>query len=171
MVLPVVMYRCESWTIMKAECWRTDTFELWCWIRLFRVPWTARRSNQSILREINSELKDWCWKWSSDFWPSDVKRWLTGKDLDAGKDWGQEEKGQQRMSWLDGNIHQLDGHESEQTPGRYWRTGEPGVLQSMGLQRAGHDEATEQLCIDTNTAAIYLSSDPSLTKWAETEKE
>ena len=55
MVFPVVMYGCESWTIKKAECQRIDTFELWCWRRLLRVPWTARRSNQSILREINPE--------------------------------------------------------------------------------------------------------------------
>jgi len=55
MVFPVVMYRCGSWTIMKTECRRTDAFELWCWIRFFRVPWTARRSNQSILKEINPE--------------------------------------------------------------------------------------------------------------------
>ena len=53
MVFPLVMYRCESWTVKKAECWRTDAFELWCWRRLLRVPWTARRSNQSILKEIN----------------------------------------------------------------------------------------------------------------------
>ena len=55
MVFPVVMYGCESWTIMKAECWRIDAFELWCWRRLLRVPWTARRSNQSILQEVNHE--------------------------------------------------------------------------------------------------------------------
>ena len=55
MVFPVVMYGCESWTIKKAECWRIDAFELWCWKRLLRVPWTARRSNQSILKEINPE--------------------------------------------------------------------------------------------------------------------
>ena len=55
MVFPVVMYGCESWTIKKAECWRTQTFELWCWRRLLRVPWTARRSNQSILKEISHE--------------------------------------------------------------------------------------------------------------------
>ena len=66
MVFPVVMYGCESWTIKKAEHWRTDAFELWCWRRLLRVPWTARRSNQSILKEINPEYhwKDWCWSWS-----------------------------------------------------------------------------------------------------------
>ena len=67
MVFPVVIYGCESWTIKKAECPRTDTFELWCWRRLLRVPWTARRSNQSILKKsvLNIHWKDWCWSWSS----------------------------------------------------------------------------------------------------------
>ena len=68
MVSPLVMYGCESWTINKVEHWRTDAFELWCWRRLLRVPWTARRSNQSILKEIktlNIHWKDWCWSWSS----------------------------------------------------------------------------------------------------------
>ena len=67
MVFPVVMYGCESWTIKKAECWRIDTFELWCWRRLLRVPWTATRSNQSILKEISPEYhwKDWFWSGSS----------------------------------------------------------------------------------------------------------
>ena len=67
MVFPIVMYGCESWVINKAECWRIDAFELWCWRRLLRVPWMARRSNQSILKKINLEYywKDWCWSWSS----------------------------------------------------------------------------------------------------------
>ena len=67
MVFPVVMYGCESWTMKKAEHWTIDAFELWCWRILLRVPWTARRSNQSILKEINPEysLKDWCWSWNS----------------------------------------------------------------------------------------------------------
>ena len=67
MVFPVVMYGCESWTIMKAELQRIDAFKLWCWRRLLRVPWTARRSNQSILKEISPEysLEDWCWSWNS----------------------------------------------------------------------------------------------------------
>ena len=66
MVFPVVMYGCESWTVKKAECWRIDAFELWCWRRLLRVPWTARRSNQSILKEISPvHWKDWCWSWNS----------------------------------------------------------------------------------------------------------
>ena len=67
MVLPVVIYRCKSWTIKKAECWRIDSIGLWCWRRLLRVPWMARRSNQSILKEINPDYswKNWCWSWSS----------------------------------------------------------------------------------------------------------
>ena len=67
MVFPVVMYGCESWTIRKAEHWRIDAFELWCWRRLLRVPWTARTSNQSILKEITLNIlwKDWCWSWCS----------------------------------------------------------------------------------------------------------
>ena len=67
MVFPVVMYGCESWTIKKADCQRTDAFELWCWRRLLRVPWTARTSNQSIIKEISPDysLEGWCWSWSS----------------------------------------------------------------------------------------------------------
>ena len=65
-IFPVVMYGCESWTIKKAEHQRVDAFELWCWRRLLRVPWTARRSSQSILKEISPESwKDWCWSWNS----------------------------------------------------------------------------------------------------------
>ena len=103
---PVVIYGCESWTIKKGEHWRVDTFNLWCWRRLLRVPWTTRRSNQSILKEISPgwsleglilKLKE-----APILWPPDVKSWLIGKDPDAGKYWRQEEKGQQRMSWLDG---------------------------------------------------------------------
>ena len=97
MVFPVVMYGCESWTIKKAECQRTDAFELRCWRRLLRVPWTARRSNQSILKEINPEYS---LEGHHDveaetpiLWPPDVKSRLIGKDPDAGKDGGQEEKG------------------------------------------------------------------------------
>ena len=67
MVFPVIMYGCESWTIKKAECQRIDAFELWCWRILLRVPWTARRSNQSILKEICPDIhwKEWCWSWNS----------------------------------------------------------------------------------------------------------
>ena len=89
MVFPVVMYGCESWTIHKAEHWRTDAFELWCWRRLLRVPWTARRPNQSILKESNPEFRrteirrtDAEAK-SPILWPPDAKNWLLGKDPDS----------------------------------------------------------------------------------------
>ena len=90
------MYGCESWTVKKAEHWRIDAFELWCWRRLLRVPWTARRSNQSILKEISPEytLEGVILKLKLQYFgPPDVKNWLTGKDSDARKDWRQEEKG------------------------------------------------------------------------------
>ena len=91
MVFPVVMYGCESWTVKKAECWRIDAFELWCWRRLLRVPWTVRRSNQSILKEISPgcSLEGLMLKLKL-LWPPDVKSWQIWKDPDAGKDWGQE---------------------------------------------------------------------------------
>ena len=85
-----------------------DAFELWCWRRLLRVPWTARRSNQSILKEISPETPV--------LWPPHVKSWLIGKDSDAGRDWGQEEKGTTEDE-MAGWHHWLDGSESEWTPG------------------------------------------------------
>ena len=95
MVFPVVMYEYESWTIKKAEYWRIDAFELWCWRRLLRVPWTARRLNQSILKEINSEylLKRLMLKLKFQYLATwSEKNWLIGKAPDARKYWGQEEK-------------------------------------------------------------------------------
>ena len=119
MVFPVVMYGCKSWTVKKAECQRIDAFELWCWRRLLRVPWTARRSNQSILKEISpgcsleglmlTEAK------TPILWPPHVKSWLIVKDSDAWRDWGQEEKGTTEDE-MAGWHHWLDGHESEWTP-------------------------------------------------------
>ena len=93
MVFPVVMYGCQSWTIKKAERRRIDAFELWCWRRLLEVLWTARRSNQSILKEISHEysLEGLMLKLSI-LWPRDAKSQLTGKDRDAGKDSRQKEK-------------------------------------------------------------------------------
>ena len=92
MVFPVVMYKCESWTIKKVEGPRIDAFELWCGRRFLRVPWTARTSNQSIPKEINPEysLEGLLLKWK--LWLSDVKSWLIGKDSDDRENWGQEEK-------------------------------------------------------------------------------
>ena len=86
MVFPVVMYGYESWTIKKAELRRIDTSEVWCWRRLLRVPWTARRSNQSILKEINSEYSKRTNAEASILWPLDAMGLLVGKDPNAGKD-------------------------------------------------------------------------------------
>ena len=118
-VFPVVMYRCESWTIKKTECQRIDAFELWYWRRLLRVPWTARRSNQSILKRNQS----WVFIRRTDakaetpiLWPPDAKSWLTGKDPDAGKDWRRKEK-QMTENEMVGSHHWRDGHEFEQALG------------------------------------------------------
>ena len=113
MVFPVVLYGCERWTIKKAEHQRIDAFELWCWRRLLRVPWTARRSKQSIRKEISSEysLEGLMLKLPI-LWPPDVKNWLVGKDLDAGKDWRQEENGTTEDEMV-GWHHWLNGHESK----------------------------------------------------------
>ena len=106
MVFPVVMYGCESGTVKKAERWRINAFELWCWRRLLRVPWTARRSNQSILgnqswiiiERIDTEAE------TPILWPPNAKNWLIGKDPDAGKYWRQEDE---MVGW----HHCRDGHE------------------------------------------------------------
>ena len=105
--------------IKKAECWRIDVFELWCWRRLLRVPWTARRSNQSILQEISPgcSLEGLTLKLKLQIlWPPDVKSWLIWKDPDTGKDWGQEEKGMTEDKMV-GWHHWLSGHGFGWTPG------------------------------------------------------
>ena len=95
MVFPVVMYGCESWTVKKVERWRIDAFELWCWRRLLRVPWTARRSNQSILKEISPgySLEGLMLKLKRQYLSHLMIRVDSLEDSDAGRDWGQEEKG------------------------------------------------------------------------------
>ena len=141
MVFPVVMYGCESWTIKKAEHWRIDAFELWCWRRLLRVLWTARRSNQSILKEISPEylLEGLMLKLKLQYFGHPMGRADSfEKTLMLGKI-----KGKKRRGW--------DGWKSSPTQwtwvwassGRWWRTGKPGILQSMGLHRLGHNWATE----------------------------
>ena len=114
MVFPVVMYGCESWTTKKAEHQRIDAFELRCWRRLLRVPWTARRSNQSILKEISPgcSLEGPMLKLKLlILWPPDVKSWLIGKHPDAGKDW-KREKGMTEDEMV-GCHHWLSGYEFE----------------------------------------------------------
>jgi len=147
MTCPVVIYGCESWTVKKAEHWRIDAFELWCWRRLLRVPWTARKSNQSILKEISPgcslealmlKLKlqyfghlmthwkrPWCWEGLG----------ARGEGDDRG--WDGWMAPPTRWTWVWVNS------------GSWWWTGRPGVLWFMGSQRVGHDWVTELnwLCI------------------------
>ena len=119
MVFPVVMYGCESWTVKKAERRRIDAFELWCWRRFSRVPWTARRSNQSVLKEISPgiSLERMMLKLKLQYFGHLMRRVDSlEKDSDAGRDWGQEEKGTTEDE-MAGWHHGLGGHESEWTPG------------------------------------------------------
>ena len=117
MVFPVVMYGGESWAIKKAEYRRIDAFELWCWRRLLRVPWTARRSNQSILKEISHEysLEGLILKLKLQYFGHLMRKTNSGKDPDAGKDWGQEENGMTEDEMV-GRHHRLNGFEFEQAP-------------------------------------------------------
>ena len=144
MVFPVVMYSCESWTRKKAEYQRTDASELWCW-RLLKVPWTVRRSNQSILREINPEysLKDWWWSWNSSIlvtWCKQLTHWkspwcwerLRTEGEGGLRGWESWMTSPMQWTWTWANS------------GRCWGTGKPNMLQSMGSQRVGHDRVTEQ---------------------------
>ena len=144
MVFPVVMYGCESWTIKKVEWWRIDAFKLWCWIRLLRVPWTVRRSNESILKEINPEysLEGLMLKlqyFGHLMWKTDSLE----KTLMLGKTVGRRRRGQQRMRWLD-TCHRLSVEKKMATHSsvvarRIPGTAEPGGLPSMGSHRVGHD--------------------------------
>ena len=137
MVFPVVMYTCKSWTIKKAECWRIDAFELWCWRRLLRVSWTARWSNQSILKDISPEysLKGLMLKLKLQCFGHLM--WRT--DPDAGKYWRQEKRmtEDEMVGW----YHQWTC--VWVNSGSWWWTGRPSVLQSMGSQRVRRNWVTE----------------------------
>ena len=114
MVFPVVMYGCESWTVKKAEHRRIGAFELWCWRRLLSVPWTARRSNQSILKEISPEisLEGMMLKLKLQYFVHLMRRVDLLEKTNAGRDWGQEEKGMTEDE-MAGWHHKLNGRESE----------------------------------------------------------
>ena len=141
MVFPVVMYGCESWTIKKAEHWKIDAFELWYWGRLLRVPWTARRSNQSIIKELSLEysLEGLLLKlqyFGHLMWRADSleKTLMLGK-IAGGEGVNRRQDGCMTLliqwTWVWANS------------ARWWRTGKPGMLQSMGSQRGGHDWTTK----------------------------
>ena len=104
MVFPVVMFGCESWTVKKAEHQKIDAFELWCWRRFLRVPWTARRANQSILKEISPgiSLEGMILKLKHQYFGHLMWRVDSLEKTDAGRDWGRRKRGRQRMRWLDG---------------------------------------------------------------------
>ena len=144
MVFPVVKYGCDSWTIKKAEWQRIKAFELWYWRRLLRVPWTARRSNQSILKEISPEysLENWYWSWNSNTsatWCEELTHWkrtwcwerfkAEGEGDDRGWDGWTESLTWWTWDWA--------------SSWSWWRTGKPGVLQSTGSQRVRHDWMNE----------------------------
>ena len=144
MVFPIVIYRCESWIIKKVECRRTDVFGLWCWRRLLRVPWTARRSNQSILKEINPKysLEGLMLKLKLQYFGHLIQRTdslektlMLGK-IEAGgagndRGWDGWMASPTRWTWVWVNS------------GSWWWTGKPGVLQSIGSQRVRQDWAAE----------------------------
>ena len=144
MVFPVVMYGCESWTIKKAERQRTDAFELWCWRRLLRVPWTARKSNQSILKEISPEysleglmlklnsniLPTWCKELTPLKRPWCWERLRAGGEADD-RGWEGWMASSTQWTWVS-----VDS-------GCWWWTGRPGVVRFMELQRVGHNCVTE----------------------------
>ena len=146
MVFPVVMYGCENWTVKKAEHWRIDTFELWCWRRLLRIPWTARRSKDPILKEISPgcSLERLMLKLKLQYFGHLMRRidslektlMLGGHQSGAGgegddRGWDGWMVSPTQWTWVWANS------------GSWWWTGRPGMLRFMGSQRVGHDIATE----------------------------
>ena len=175
MIFPIVMSGCESGNIKKAEHQRIDAFELWCWRRLLRVPWTARRSNQSILKRslLNIHWKDWCWSWNSNTlatWYEELTHLKRPWCLERLKVGGE------------GDNRGWDGWMASLTQwtwvwvrsGSYWWTGKSGMLQSMGSQRVRHDWVTELIArlISRKVMAPYKQDakvliSPYLFKWKQ----
>ena len=143
MVFPVVIHGCESWTVKKAERPRIDAFELWCWRRLLRISWTARRSTSPSKRRsvLDVHWEDWCWSWNSDTLATRCEELTHLKDPDSGKEWGQEEKGM--TGWDSWMVSPTQWIWVWVDSGSWWWTERPGVLQVMGLQRVRHDWVTK----------------------------
>ena len=156
-VFPIVMYGCESWTIKKAEHQRIDTFELWCWRRLLRVPWTARRSNQSILKEINPDysLEGPMLKLKLQYFGNLMRRTdsfekilMLGRlesgtrQIDRGWDGWMASPTQQTWVWVNSRSR--------------WWTGRPGMLPSMGSRRVGHDWVTQLNWTDSSRYFLLI---------------
>ena len=137
------MYGCESWTMKNAEHWRIDVFELWCWRRLLRVPWTARRSNHFILKEISPgcSLEGMMLKLKLQYFGHLMRRVDSLEDSDAGRDWGPEEKGTTEDE-MAGWHHWLDGRQFERTPGVGDGQGGLAFCSSWGCKES---DMTEQL--------------------------
>ena len=159
MVFPMVIYGCESWTVKKAERQRIDAFELWCWRRLLSIPWTARQSNQSILREISPGCSlEWCRSWNSSTLATSCeelthwKRLWCWEGLGAGgsgdnRGWDGWMASPTRWTWVWANS------------GSWWWTRRPGMLWFMESQRVGHNWVTE---LNWTDAPVSLSRDIKL---------
>ena len=159
MVFPVVMYRCESWTIKKAEYRRIDAFQLWSWRRLLRVPWTSRRSNHPKGNQYWIHWQDWCWSWKSNTlatWCKELTPWKRPWCWERLKAGGE------------GDDRRWDGWMASPTQcpwvwassGSWWWTGRPGMLQSMGSQRVGHHWATELNWVVCRILVPWLGIEP-----------
>ena len=158
-VFPVVIYGCESWTIKKCEHQRIDAFELWCWKRLLRVSWTARRSNQSVLKETSPEysLEGLMLKLKLQYFGHLMRRMDSlEKTLMLGKTEGRKRRGRQRMRWLASLTRWAWVWASSRS---WWWTRKPGVLQSMGSQRVRHNWATE---VKKNEVLIHATNQVNL---------
>ena len=152
-----VKHGCKRWTIKKAECQRIDAFKLWCLRRRLRVPWTARRSNQSIQRKsvLNIHWKDWCWSCNSNTlatWCRELTHWKSPWCWEGLKAGGEGDN----RGWDDWMASLTQWTWVWVNSGSWWWTGRPGVLQSMGLQRVGRDWATELMWSEGSDAIILV---------------